>query len=164
MLGFDLIVGLTTFERIAGANFDDLRALHGMARIRHGYLQAAPLLLPYFITATHDDIDTVSARLQRAGRHGLATIVYGLSTSLGMVGLIVSMLGGVEIGVIALAARSRHGRWPSGSAVVGAVAHLRAALSWGSALRIRTRARRGSRRASRRAAAASASAPEETAS
>ena len=61
VLAFDLIIGLTTFARIGGANTDDLRAMHGMARIRHGYLQAAPLLHPYFTTAVHDDIDSVPA-------------------------------------------------------------------------------------------------------
>ena len=61
VFAFDLIVGLTTFERVSGANFDDLRALHGIARIRHGYIQAAPPLLPYFSTAVHDDIDSVTS-------------------------------------------------------------------------------------------------------
>ena len=101
VLGFDLIVGLTTFERVSGANFDDLRAMHSMARIRHGYLQAAPPLLPYFSTATTDDIDTVVRDYNTPDGVGLATFVYALSTSLGMVGLIVAMLAGVEIGVVA---------------------------------------------------------------
>lgn len=101
VLGFDLIVGLTTFERVAGANFDDLRAMQGMARIRHGYVQAAPTLLPYFSTATHDDIDTVARDYGAAEGYGLATVIYGLSTSLGMVGLVVAMVAGVEIAVVA---------------------------------------------------------------
>jgi len=100
VLGFDLIVGLTTFERISGANGDDLRALHGMARIRHGYIQAAPLLLPYFSTATTDDVDSVVRDYDAPD--GPMTIVYALSTSLGMIALIVAMLGGVEVGVIGM--------------------------------------------------------------
>jgi hypothetical protein len=102
VLGFDLIVGLTTFERISGANWDDLRALHGMARIRHGYIEAAPLLVPYFSTATTDDVESVIRDYDAPG--GPATIVYALSTSLGMIGLIVAMLGGVEIGVLSMLA------------------------------------------------------------
>ncbi len=101
VLAFDLIVGLTTFERVSGANFDDLRAMHGIARIRHGYLQAAPPLLPYFSTAIHDDIDSVVSDYNTPEGYGVATFAYALSTSLGMVGLIVAMLGGVEIAVVA---------------------------------------------------------------
>ena len=60
VLGFDLIIGLATCGRIAGANSDDMRALHGMARIRNGYLQAAPIIAPFFTTATYDDADSVT--------------------------------------------------------------------------------------------------------
>jgi len=102
VLAFDMVIGLTTFERISGANWDDLRALHGMARIRHGYVQAAPLLLPYFSTATTDDVDSVVRDYDAPD--GPATIAYALSTSLGMIGLIVAMLGGVETGVVSLLA------------------------------------------------------------
>lgn len=159
VLGFDLIVGLTTFERVAGANFDDLRALHGMARIRHGYIQASPLLLPYFSSATHDDIDTVS-RDYNAPDGWLASVLYGLSTSLGMVGLVVSMLGGVEIGVISwlLGASMAAAVW---LAVVGAV-FMFVFLSLGIALRIPRSQARLEARFPAPAAAASASAQEET--
>ena len=42
LLAFDVVLGLATYGRITGANVDNLRALHGMARIRHGYTQIAP--------------------------------------------------------------------------------------------------------------------------
>jgi hypothetical protein len=102
VLGFDLVVGLTSFSRVSGANYDDLRALHGMARMRHAYLQAAPMLLPYFSSAVHDDIDSVTRDYNAPDGYGLAALAYALSTSLGMVGLIVAMLGGVEVGVVAM--------------------------------------------------------------
>ena len=54
VLAFDFVVGLTTFLRMNGANLDDLRAVHGMARIRHAYTQITPLVTPYFTTPTHD--------------------------------------------------------------------------------------------------------------
>ena len=60
VLAFDLVVGLTTFLRMNGANLDDLRANHGMARIRHAYTQITPIVTPYFTTPTHDDIDAVT--------------------------------------------------------------------------------------------------------
>ena len=39
---FDFLIGLTTYGRIMGANEDDFRAVQGMARIRHAYLEIAP--------------------------------------------------------------------------------------------------------------------------
>jgi hypothetical protein len=56
--------------------------------------------MPYFSTATTDDVDTVTRDYDAPD--GAATIAYVLSTSLGMIGLIVAMLGGVEIGVVAM--------------------------------------------------------------
>src|SRR5918995_840448 len=44
VLAFDFVVGLTTFMRMNGANLDDLRANHGMARIRHAYTEITPLV------------------------------------------------------------------------------------------------------------------------
>ena len=55
VLAFDLVIGLATFFRIAGANEDDLRALHGMARVRDETAQMAWIVTPYFTSATHDD-------------------------------------------------------------------------------------------------------------
>src|SRR5918992_2310665 len=46
LLGVDFVIGLTTYARILGANVDDMRAVHGMARIRHGYTQIAPIVRP----------------------------------------------------------------------------------------------------------------------
>jgi hypothetical protein len=103
VLAFDFIIGVTTYGRISGANADDLRAMHAMARIRHGYVAAAPMLEPYFISATHDDVPSVVAGYY-APDGTLATIWYGLTTSLGMVGLIVAMVGGVLAGVLGLLA------------------------------------------------------------
>ena len=48
VLAFDFILGLLTYGRIIGANVDDLRAVHGMSRIRHAYIQIAPITAPYF--------------------------------------------------------------------------------------------------------------------
>jgi hypothetical protein len=103
VLAFDLIIGLTTFGRIAGANYDDLRAMHGMARIRRGYIQAAPILLPYFTSATHDDADSVIEGYHTPpGMFG--SVIYGLTTSAGMIALIVSLVAGVLVAVVGLLA------------------------------------------------------------
>lgn len=103
-LAFDLIIGLATFVRIAGANEDDLRALHGMARIRHGYTQIAPIVTPYFTTAANDDMATVLLGYGSLPETTAGNILYGLTTSGGMIGLIVSMVGGLLASVLALIA------------------------------------------------------------
>jgi hypothetical protein len=102
VLAFDLVIGLTTYGRISGANVDDLRALHGMARIRHGYVEVAPVLEPYFTAPTHDDIDSVLLSYGKLPESGIGQLFYALTTSGGMIGLIVSMVGGVLAGVLAL--------------------------------------------------------------
>jgi len=102
VLAFDLVIGLATYGRISGANVDDLRALHGMARIRHGYTEIAPIVAPYLTTATHDDIDSVLTAYGTMPTTGLGTAMYALTTSGGMIGLIASMVGGVLAAVLGL--------------------------------------------------------------
>ena len=102
VLAFDLIIGLATYGRILGANADDLRAVHGMARIRHAYTQVAPILSPYFTSGTHDDLDGVMVAYGNPPRTLPGVVLYGLTTSGGMIHLIVSLVGGVLAGVLAL--------------------------------------------------------------
>lgn len=102
VLAFDLVIGLTTFLRMNAANLDDLRANHGMARIRHAYTQITPIVTPYFTTPTHDDIDAVTMVYGPISDRVVGQFVYGLSTSNGMIALIVSMIGGVLTTVIAM--------------------------------------------------------------
>jgi len=102
VLAFDFVIGLVTYGRINGANVDDLRAVHGMARIRHGYTQIAPIATPYFTTATYDDPNSIVEIYGSPYRTGPGLLLYGFTTSGGMVGLITSMVGGVLIGVLGL--------------------------------------------------------------
>lgn len=102
VIGFDFVVGITTYLRIAGANLDDLRANHGMARIRHAYTQITPIVTPYFTTPTHDDIDAVTTVYGPISESLVGQFAYGLSTSGGMVGMTVAMVGGVLTTVLAL--------------------------------------------------------------
>ena len=102
VLAFDLVIGLTTFLRMNGANLDDLRAVHGMARIRHAYTQITPIVKPYFTTPTHDDLDAVTSVYGSIADSLWGQFVYGISTSNGMVGLIVGMIGGVLTTVVAM--------------------------------------------------------------
>jgi len=102
VLGFDFIIGLVTYAAVSGANVDDLRAVHGMARIRHAYIEAAPHLLPYFTSPTHDDIDSVTSVYGTVAGGFVPLVLYGLTTSGGMIALIVSLVGGVLAGVLSL--------------------------------------------------------------
>ena len=103
LLAFDLVLGLTTYTRIIGANFDDLRAVHGMARIRHAYLEIAPIAEPYFTTPTHDDASSVLSAYGMIPDSRAGSILYGFTTSGGMIGLITAMVGGVLAADVALA-------------------------------------------------------------
>ena len=102
LLGFDLVIGLTTYGRINGANVDDVKAVYGMARIRHGYTEIAPIVAPYFTSPTHDDIASVLTAYGSPSSSGIGLLLYGLTTSGGMIALITSMVGGVFAAVISL--------------------------------------------------------------
>lgn len=102
VLSVDVIVGLTTFLRINGANADDLRAVHGMARIRHAYTRITPLVIPFYTAPIHDDIDAVVKVYGTIPDHLGHQLLYGLSTSNGMVGLIVAMVAGVLATVVSM--------------------------------------------------------------
>jgi len=104
VLAFDLVIGLLTYGRITGANVDDLRAVHGMARIRHGYGEIAPIVAPYFTSPMHDDIESILGSYGSPSGSGIGTLVYALTTSGGMIGLITAMVGGVLAAVLALLA------------------------------------------------------------
>lgn len=99
VLGFDFVIGATTYGRIIGANEDDLRAVHGMARIRHAYTEIAPLVDRYFTAPTNDDIDSI---VSTYGTRRDGDFLYAFTTSGGMIGLITAMIGGVLASVLAL--------------------------------------------------------------
>jgi hypothetical protein len=102
VLAFDLVVGLTTYGRIIGTNHEDYLAVHGMARIRHGYVEIAPVARPYFTSGVHDDLAGVMVSYGNPPTSGLGAILFQLTTSASMIGLIVSMIGGVLALVVAL--------------------------------------------------------------
>jgi hypothetical protein len=121
VLAFDFIIGVVTYGRIIGANVDDLRAVHGMSRIRHAYTQIAPVTTPYFTVGTHDDIEGIMLTYGvRSQGSGLGDLVYGLTTSGGMIGLITSMVGGVFVAVAALIVGASAG-WALAAGIIGTV-------------------------------------------
>ncbi len=119
VLAFDFIIGLVTYGRIIGANGDDLRAVHGMSRIRHAYTQIAPITTPYFTVGTHDDLEGVMLTYGVPSQgSGFGDLVYGLTTSGGMIGLITSMVGGVFVAVAALLIGASAG-WALAAGIIG---------------------------------------------
>ena len=102
VLVFDLVVGLMTYGRIVATSYEDYLAVRGMARIRHGYGEIAPVVLPYFTDTTHDDLTGVMVTYGSPPTKGIGVIVYQLTTSAGMTGLIIAMLGAVLGFTIAL--------------------------------------------------------------
>lgn len=100
-LTFDFVIGLITFGRILGTSSDDLLAVQAMGRVRHGYLQIAPHLEPYFSAGTTDDLEGVM-RTYRVPSSRTRGVVYALTTSTGMTAIIVALLGGVLVGVLAM--------------------------------------------------------------
>jgi hypothetical protein len=102
LLGFDLLIGMATYGRIMGANLDDMRAVHGMARIRHAYTEIAPLVRPYFTSAIHDDPAGIGLAYGNQPTAFPGVLFYGLTTSGGMIGLILALVGGAEAAVIVL--------------------------------------------------------------
>ena len=103
-----------------GASAEEFRALQATARIRHAYLEIAPIVAPYLSTATTDDPDSVletygtdlgsrSSMLLNLG-HGLTTMpgmiaVLDAALAGGLVGSVVVALGGDAR--LALVARDR---------------------------------------------------------
>jgi hypothetical protein len=50
-----LVIGVTTHVRMGESNAYEAQCIVGMNRIRHGYLELAPDLEPYFVMSAHDD-------------------------------------------------------------------------------------------------------------
>ena len=103
-LSFNLLIGLFTFARIITTWIIDGQSTQGMNRIRQGYVRIAPAVAEYFITGLHDDEAGVNVTYGiRDTSTRLAGVTYGLSTTLGMVGVIVALLAGLLTGLVAVA-------------------------------------------------------------
>jgi hypothetical protein len=104
VLTFDLIVGLTTFGRILAAGYEDYVAVHGMARIRNAYMRIEPSVRPFVTSTTYDDLAGVMLAYGSPPTRGGSAVIYGLTTSSGMITLVLSMLAAVLAAVLALLA------------------------------------------------------------
>ena len=96
MLTVVFFVGVATVRRLNMLNRDDYVWVVGMNRLRHAYLELHPELEPNFITSPHDDLTGAlrTMGLDPTSAPTLGTIFHGFVTLPGMIGVIVSAVGG----------------------------------------------------------------------
>jgi hypothetical protein len=135
LLFFDLAIGLATLGRISSAGIEEIRALQGMNRLRHAYLEMVPTLEPYFSTSRHDDLRSVLAVYGPSGASDsiLGDFLHGLTTTPGMIGMITSAVGG---GFCAAVAFLLGASAPLGILVALAAFALQMGLIWMVVLRV----------------------------
>jgi hypothetical protein len=106
LLALDLFIGLATLGRISAASGEEIRALQGMNRLRHAYLEMVPDLEPYFSTSPYDDLASVvsiyGATPAGSRPSFLGDFAHGLTTTPGMVGTITAAVGGAFAASLAL--------------------------------------------------------------
>jgi hypothetical protein len=84
-----LLVGLATLIRLSDANGEDFWLVSGMNRLRHGYLELAPELEPYFVTEKHDDEASVMASYGLGARLRLSRILAGTPNIVAAINIVV---------------------------------------------------------------------------
>jgi hypothetical protein len=109
LLGFDLFVGLATLGRIWSASAEEFRAIQGMNRLRHAYMEMVPTLSPYFVTSAHDDLAGLLSMYGPDSLTGppappsiLTNVGHGLTTTPGMIGTITAAVGGAFAAALVL--------------------------------------------------------------
>ena len=97
----DLFIGAATVGRLLDANAEELQTVRGMNRIRHAYREMVPGLEPYFVSGFHDDAAGVLATYSVRSASGLlGNVLHGLTTMIGMVAIIDSMVFAALCGLI----------------------------------------------------------------
>jgi hypothetical protein len=100
----DLFIGLATTGRLIAAGDEELQCVRGMNRIRHAYRELVPGVEPYFVAGFHDDMRGMLAVYGDVTNSGsvLGSIIHGVTTTVGMVATIDTMIFGALCGSIAL--------------------------------------------------------------
>jgi hypothetical protein len=119
-----LLVGLATLIRLSDANGEDFWLLSGMNRLRHGYLELAPELEPYFVTEHHDDEASIMASYGLSARLRLSRILAGTPN-------IVAAINIVIFGVFAALVAQTLGASDQVTLLVGVLAALALAVGLG---------------------------------
>ena len=152
VVAFDVLIGIATFRRVADTGREDLWAMQAMNRIRNGYVRVAPGSTPFLTAGTFDDVPSVMRSYgftEPSTSTTVGDLVYGISTSLGLVGMVLSVVSGVLASLVALAA----GGSLAVAVIVGIVTTIvvfALLAGWAWAPRARTRRPRGPIPAARR--------------
>lgn len=102
LLAADLFIGAATVGRLLDANAEELQTVRGMNRIRHAYREMVPGLEPYFVSGFHDDaVGVLSTYSVRNTTGLLGNVLHGLTTMIGMVAIIDSMVFAALCGLVA---------------------------------------------------------------
>jgi hypothetical protein len=126
-----LFIGLGTFVRSVGINYEDARWVAGLNLLHQAYLQIAPGLEPFFVTAHGQETDHPA--LGYGTRQHLAEVAKSLTTTSSVVATLNSALAGS----LASAAVALPG-WPTalvvtlglGVSLVSATLHVRYAARY----------------------------------
>ena len=105
LLTFVLAIGFATIGRLASASDEEFRAIQGMNRLRHAYLEMVPSLEPYLSASQYDDpLSTLSAYGSEDDDPGstLRNVLHGLTTMPGMIALINGVVAGALVTSVAL--------------------------------------------------------------
>jgi hypothetical protein len=92
-----LFIGLATHIRLGDARGEDVWFVIGMNRLRHGYLEIAPELAPYFVSSQYDDMAGIA---QTYGSQGPPRPSRILASTPVFVGVINAVIAGVLVGLI----------------------------------------------------------------
>lgn len=93
-----LLVGLATIIRLGDANGEDFVLVAGMNRLRHGYLEMAPELEPYFITSHYDDLPGIMRTFGMGPRISISRFLAGTPNLVAAINIVVF---GVFVALIA---------------------------------------------------------------
>ena len=119
-----LLVGVATVIRLGDANGDDFLLMIGMNRLRHAYLELAPELEPYFITAHHDDEASVMFSYGMNQRLRFSRFLSGTPNLVAAINIVVA-------GVLAALVADTMGATDVVDVVVGVLAALLVAIGFG---------------------------------
>jgi hypothetical protein len=103
LLPLVLVIGLTTFVRVADVSIEDVAIVAGMNRLRHAYVEIAPELEPYFVTGSTDDEEGVlktirhSRPIEGGGVRFDVSVIASLPV---LVGLIDAVVAGVLVALV----------------------------------------------------------------
>ena len=98
VLPVTLLLGIGTYIRLGDAMTEDVWLVMGMNRLRHGYLNLAPDLEPYFLTGCHDDMPGILRSRGPQFQMGPSRM---LSATPMVVAIVNAALAGVIAGLLA---------------------------------------------------------------